>query len=72
MLSDFKIRNVIIYYTLTIITLNKMFSGGDLTLRLYNAAEHEIFLAHKCLNVNHLWHFNIYEQEKLYNSIIDL
>ena len=49
-----------------------MFSGGDLTLRLYNAAEHEIFLAHKCLNVNHLWHFNIYEQEKLYNSIIDL
>ena len=34
MLLDFKIRNVIIYYTLTIITLNKMFSGGDRALRL--------------------------------------
>ena len=29
-------------------------------------AEHEIFLAHNCLNANNGWQFNIYEQE---NSI---
>ena len=34
-------------------------------LFILNSGEHEIFPAHKCLNANNCWHFNIYEQEKI-------
>ena len=38
-------------------------------IKLYfmlHSADHEFFLAHKCLNANN-WHFNINEQE---NSVV--
>ena len=35
---------------------------------MLNSIEHEFFPAHKCLNANNCWHFNIYEQE---NSILE-
>ena len=37
------------------------------TFLMLNSVENEFFPAHKCLNANNCWHFNIYEQE---NSII--
>ena len=30
---------------------------------MLNSTEHEIYSAHKCLNVNICWHFNIYQQD---------
>ena len=39
------------------------FSGLD-KLRMF------FFLAHKCLNANNYWHFNIYEQEKFQTRLI--
>ena len=35
------------------------------TFFILNSAEHEIYPAHKCLNANNCWHFNIYEHDKL-------
>ena len=31
---------------------------------MLNSAEHGIYLAHKCLNANNCWHFNIYYHDK--------
>ena len=36
---------------------------------MLNSSEREIFPAHKYLNANNCWHFNIYKQE---NSILGL
>ena len=30
------------------------------TFSMLNSAEHKIYPAHKCLNANNCWHFNIY------------
>ena len=37
--------------------------SGPEVIKLFfmlNSAEHEIYPAHKCLNANNCWHFNIY------------
>ena len=36
----------------------------EIIKNFHNSAEREIFPAHKCLNANNCWHFNIYEQGK--------
>ena len=46
-----------------------IWARGYKTFFMLNSAEHEIFPAHKCLNANNCWNFNIYEQE---NSIISI
>ena len=38
--------------------------GGYKTFSMLSSAEHEIYPAHKCLNANNCWHFNIYEHDK--------
>ena len=40
--------------------------SGPEVIKLFplNSAEHEIYPAHKCQNVNNCWHFNIYEHDK--------
>ena len=33
-------------------------------LFMLNSTEHEIYPAHKCLNANNCWHFNICQRDK--------
>ena len=37
---------------------------GHRTFSMLTSAEHEIYPAHKCLNANSCWHFNIYKHDK--------
>ena len=42
----------------------EIWNQGYKTFFMLNSAEHKIYPAHKCLNANNCWHFNIYEHDK--------
>ena len=46
-------------------SLYQIRSQGYKTFFMLSSAETKIYPAHKCLNANNCWHFNIYEQTKL-------
>ena len=49
----------IMYFQLV---LNEMGPGLEVIKLFFmlNSTEHKIYPAHKCLNANNCWHFNIY------------
>ena len=54
-------------------TAGKYSSGSEvIKIIMLKSAEHEIFPAHKFLNVNNCWHFNIYEKEINVISLLSL
>ena len=48
----------------------KTWSGGYKTFVMLCSAETEIYPAHKYHIANNFWHFNIYQQGKLQDSVI--
>ena len=41
-------------------SLREQFCPEVIKLFMLNSTEHEVYPAHKCLNGNNCWHFNIY------------